>query len=393
MIRRNGGSEARLFRYPASADTYFGRLLAKGEGGGEQQDNARKCASHAVKGSMATRFGASDRQLGQNASGHPKCPDWRLLARDLRTRIPFRVSLLRMENKAVTSRQKKGSIPARVFFIVAREAPTAVVFRRGPSRWVQLLKWDTATDTAEPGQWFRGRLYERRSDLSPDGTLLLYFAQKINDRTLADREYTYAWTAVSKPPYLTALALWPKGDCWHGGGFFRDNNTVILNHKPEVARAHPKHPPSRLTVLLKEHVHGEDDPIFPERLARDGWALKQEWIVENRGYPLMFQTHQAEVREKRNNRGTQSIQLTRSMSGLDYEEHFAFRDNDQAEWTPLRTATWADWDHTGRIVFAEQGKLYSGQFSVTGQMHARELIDLNPLKPATVVAPDWAKSW
>ena len=73
--------------------------------------------------------------------------------------------------------------------------------------------------------------------------MLVYFAQKIEGRTLQDTEYTYAWTAVSRPPYITALALWPKGDCWHGGGLFQDNKTLILNHKPDVAKAHPNHIP------------------------------------------------------------------------------------------------------------------------------------------------------
>lgn len=298
-----------------------------------------------------------------------------------------------MENTAVTFKGKKGPVPARVFFILAREAPIAIVFRRGPSHWVQVLKWNTETDFVEEGQWFRGRLYERRSDLSPDGSLLLYFAHKINGRTLADREYTYAWTAVSRPPYLTALALWPKGDCWHGGGLFQNNGTVILNHKPEVAAAHPMHLPSKLTVQLKEHVHGEDDPIFPERLARDGWTLKQEWIVSNRGYPLMFHTEQAEVWEKSSEKGPQSIQLTRSITGLDYKEHFAVREDTDAAWNDLHMTSWADWDHSGRLAFAQNGRLLSGQFDPAGQMHTREVIDLNPLQPRTVAAPDWAKSW
>src|SRR5689334_24179596 len=46
--------------------------------------------------------------------------------------------------------------PCRLFCILARDAATGVIFRRGPSRWVQLIKWNTATDTFEPGQWFHG---------------------------------------------------------------------------------------------------------------------------------------------------------------------------------------------------------------------------------------------
>lgn len=92
------------------------------------------------------------------------------------------------------------AIPCRLYAILARSAPVGVIFRRGPTKWVQLIKWDTATDSVEPGQWFHGRIYERRCDLSPDGSKLIYFASKLNRKTLDDSEYTYAWTAISKPP-------------------------------------------------------------------------------------------------------------------------------------------------------------------------------------------------
>ena len=58
---------------------------------------------------------------------------------------------------------------------------------------------------------------------------------------------------------------------------------------------------------------GEDDPIFSQRLERDGWQLKETWQVENRGYPKMFHTIQPEVREKANPSRTHVIQLTRSI--------------------------------------------------------------------------------
>lgn len=102
--------------------------------------------------------------------------------------------------------------PPRLYCVFARDAPIAAIFRRGPSRHVQLIKWRTDEDTFEPGQWLKGRIYDRRADLSPDGQLLVYFA--------ADHKYLKGpatWTAVSKIPYLTALAFFPKGDCWAGG--------------------------------------------------------------------------------------------------------------------------------------------------------------------------------
>jgi hypothetical protein len=300
--------------------------------------------------------------------------------------------MLSMQNVAVTKKGEKGPVPARVFFILARNAPVGVVFRRGPSDWTEVLKWNTENDTFEPGQWFRGRIYERRCDLSPDGSLLIYFVRKITGRTLKDHEYTYAWTAVSKPPYLTALALWPKGDCWHGGGMFASNNTIVLNHKPQVAKPHPKHLPTAMHVRLRDNVCGEDDPIFSERLERDGWELKQEWVVENRGYPLLFLTREPEVREKQSPSGPECLQLTRSIAELDYSECFAVR-NASSDWLPIEGASWADWDSRGRLVFARDGRLYAGALTASGALESRELIDINSHTPTTMRAPEWATRW
>ena len=66
--------------------------------------------------------------------------------------------------------------PCRLFVYLAREAPIGVVLRRGPSAWARLSVWHTNTDSFEHGQWFKGRVYERRSDVSADGSLFVYFA-------------------------------------------------------------------------------------------------------------------------------------------------------------------------------------------------------------------------
>jgi hypothetical protein len=61
--------------------------------------------------------------------------------------------------------------PCRLFVYLARDAPAGLVLRRGPSAWTRLSLWHTDSDTFLHGQWFRGRIYERRSDLSADGSL------------------------------------------------------------------------------------------------------------------------------------------------------------------------------------------------------------------------------
>ena len=98
----------------------------------------------------------------------------------------------------------------RLSVILARDAPVGVIFRRGPTNWTQVIRWNTATDTFDAGQWFKGRIYERRCDLSPSGEKLIYFAAKHHLARNPDPSYRSSWTAISKIPYLTALALWPN---------------------------------------------------------------------------------------------------------------------------------------------------------------------------------------
>lgn len=286
---------------------------------------------------------------------------------------------------------KTKTVPARLFMIVARRSPVTVIFRRGPSHWVQLIKWDTDNDTFQTGQWFHGRIYERRCDLSPDGSLLIYFAQKISPRTLKDREFTHTWTAISKPPYLTALALWPKGQSWDGGGLFKNDKTVLLNHEKEVAQPHPSHQPGRLHITLMDCHFGGDEPIFSQRLERDGWILKQEWKKESRKTPYQFRTVQPEIREKVN--GSQLIRLTRSVELNDYPFEFSILSQKGLLLTKIENVTWADWDRGGRLIFARNGCIFRGQVEMDGSIAERKLLDLNSEKPTPQVAPHWATVW
>ena len=53
----------------------------------------------------------------------------------------------------------RGTVPAvseqpsaRIHVILARKAPVGVIFRRGSSKWVHIVKWNTDTDKFEHGQ-------------------------------------------------------------------------------------------------------------------------------------------------------------------------------------------------------------------------------------------------
>jgi hypothetical protein len=114
---------------------------------------------------------------------------------------------------------------AKLFVIFARDVPTAVILRRGPTDWYHVLKWETDTDAITPGAWIRGRIYEESCDLSPDGRLLLYF---VRQASRGQTEFSDSWTAISRVPWLSALVLWPHGGPDEGGGRFINNQRVKL---------------------------------------------------------------------------------------------------------------------------------------------------------------------
>jgi hypothetical protein len=282
-------------------------------------------------------------------------------------------------------------VPCRVYVILARLAPVGVILRRGPTNWVQVLKWDTAHDTVEPGQWFHGRIYERRCDLSPYGTLFIYFARKDGDRAREDAEYTYAWTAISKPPYLTALALWPKGDTWHGGGLFESSTLVWLNHEAEVAVPHPDHQPNGLQVVSNPTASGEDYEIWSRRMARDRWVLLQkgDYRLSQDGW----KTERKEVWERLGPDGNTSLRMVHDTVTLQriYIESFWLMQPGRPD-LRIEQAGWADWDQQGRLVFVREGKLFAGDIEGEAIVE-RELIDLNPNRPYLLETPEWAQKW
>ncbi len=110
--------------------------------------------------------------------------------------------------------------PPRLFVLTARDCGSAVILRRGPARVVATIGWNRAGNSFQTGQWLKGRIYEHRSDLSPDGRHLIVFAGKGG---------SHWWTAVSRAPWLTAVALLPQDSTWGGGGAFAAPGEVWTN--------------------------------------------------------------------------------------------------------------------------------------------------------------------
>ena len=258
----------------------------------------------------------------------------------------------------------------RLYAILARDGRSAVVLRRGPTRQVQLIRWWLKSDSFEEGQWFKGRVYEMRCDLSPNGEKFSYFAQDFG-RPLG------SWTAISNPPYFTALALWPKGDCWGGGALFDSETRLRLNHRPgSESKLHDKFTleiPKRVKVKpLGEHSGwGEDDPINHYRLIRDGWRWAQQGHAKraNAAATVSYPYDPIEIYAKP--RPTKSpvelLQITRGVgvqNGPWYKMDHAVVLQSRFRWLRTRdvaslqdeallyleNCAWADWDSNGDLV-------------------------------------------
>ncbi len=107
----------------------------------------------------------------------------------------------------------------RLHLYHARDCGRTVILRKGPSKVFRMILWNRDDDTFEDGQWVKSKVYPERCDISPDGRHFIYFM--LDGAWGSDAKGSY--TVISRPPWFTALALFPQGDTWGGGGQFLDN--------------------------------------------------------------------------------------------------------------------------------------------------------------------------
>lgn len=281
----------------------------------------------------------------------------------------------------------------RLHVLLARGAPTGVIFRRGPSKQVLLIRWNTEEDSFVTGQWFKGRIYERRCDLSPDGSRLIYFAAKWTGPL-------QTWTAISRPPFLSALALWPKGDAWNGGGRFLTSHDIVLNHPPGEAELHPEFRQRPVRVVGHAERRGEDDTVSHPLRERDGWEFvaRGTWREVRSKSGLHWEADPPEIWRKPHPRANLTLEMAETSVGkknvgwygTEYRLHFGPVGGEDR---PFGRLDWADWDQRGDLVYGEAGRLFRCEVK-RGKVGApRLLADFTGLRFEGVEAPDWAKHW
>jgi len=261
-----------------------------------------------------------------------------------------------------------------------------------PHAWTQLVTWSTKSDTFAKGQWLRGRLYERRCDLSPSGEKLVYFVAKHHLQKI-DPSYSSAWTAISKPPYFTALGLWPnRGTSYYGGGLFTSEDHVQINSIDNRwgdedgaadMRAHPKHePPKRVRVSPLTFMSG--DQLMGVRLVRDGW--KQ---VEGADVAVARLDWEGRLERQVHDRRLE-LEL-----GYGKARYALFEKRRKSGWeaVPFEGVGFADFDQAGRLVFTRgEDLLAAGAFGHEG-LEERLIASFSREKPGRVLTPAHARVW
>lgn len=262
---------------------------------------------------------------------------------------------------------------ARLHVLLARDAPFAVILRRGPSKQVCTIGWNLQNDTFKIGQWLKGRIYERECDLSPDGEHLLYHAVKYRIKDGGWLEYA----VVSRAPYLKALKIW-KGKGFYGGVFL--SNDRFASHPVSFFDSAPL--PKIFRVAPFGEVKNEAELAQTERPAdtvqwrfqRDGWtelnalgvSSSVELIKESAGWELKLTV-----------RGTyfSTKSLIYTVRGRSSGENF-----DCARWE------WADF-RGERLLWAQDGKIFAAKVWDGGHGPTDELADFNDWVFEPIVAP------
>jgi hypothetical protein len=270
--------------------------------------------------------------------------------------------------------------PAPIHVLMARNAPIGLVIRRGPSERVATLLWNRNSDEFQLGQWLKGRIYERRSDLSPDGKHFLYFA--MNGQWQA--EARGSWTAISRVPFLKALAIFPKGDCWHGGGLWTGCQKfwlndgyghTVLRDSEQFRRDAEWHP--------AENYGGECLGVYYPRLVRDGWGFKETAFAND--------SDRRDTFEKRCRQGWILRKIAHAESSRQSSKSCYWDEHELIHPRSNQSISYPHWELADldgeRLVWAAGGKLMAGRFGSQGLEDEALLFDFNEMTFEGLEAP------
>jgi hypothetical protein len=270
--------------------------------------------------------------------------------------------------------------PPRLYCIPATDAPIVAVLRRGPSRWAHVGKWDLAAMRYEPGAWLVGRLFPRRSDLSPDGRYLCYFAHKPS----ATWEHGDAYVAVSKLPWLTALHAFGTCGTWTRGFCFTPSAGEGDAHGDELPLPYGLRSIPAVQFATERRRGWVEAADSPHRDPKDMWDQHRNARMRK---PQPGGPHHLTVESAGWAGGEfgveQAVDGMRVLYALESETGLTVMDDVQ----------WGDWDAEGRLLVATRAGAIEVRRPHTGGFDVIFSEDLSALEPAPAQAPEWAQRW
>lgn len=265
----------------------------------------------------------------------------------------------------------------RLFGIPARDAPVVAVLRRGPSDWSHVGRWDLDTLTYESGAWLHGTIYPQRCDLSPDGRWLCWFGLKAGGRWSAGSTYV----ALSRLPWLTALAAWGTDGTWSRGlHFVTDRGSWPLGD-PDEGDAGPLRQRYGLAFTRAASFAVE---------RRNGWSETAD-TPPQADHDLWDEQRAERIVMARPNPRDGALLTVRGGQA-------AFRSGAAGRWQPplyavdevvLHDVQWADSAADGRLLVAT----VEGRLQVLEGGTVSEEVDLAALAPAPKPPPEHATHW
>jgi len=239
--------------------------------------------------------------------------------------------------------------------------------------------WDRDKDKFKLGQWLKGRIYERRSDISADGKHFIYFA--MNGKWQSESKGS--WTAISRAPYLKAITIFPQGDCWLGGGLFTERDKQGKNlYWLNSGGCEPLRTTSEVLedshFVISKRFNSECLGVYYPRLQRDGWTLTERQPT-------------ADLFEKPIGQGWLLRKIAHSQSkhppgkGCYWDEHQLVHPN-RGKQVNYPDWEWAELDND-RIVWAEGGCLFASKIDRDGLTGKKRLFDFNDMVFEPIEAP------
>lgn len=268
--------------------------------------------------------------------------------------------------------------PPRISVIVATDAPIAAVIAQ-TSGWMHVARWNLDDGTVDAGGWHKGKVYARRAGLSPDGRWLYYFALKGGD----------PFHAVSRLPWVTALALWRDNSTYGTGCTIErvegdQRGSGGMSDTPSIGTIAPLWESHRMRLVGYRN----------EGYARErhlGWREHPD--CEPRAATDTFDEHRRQVLYRDHGRSRLVLSddgISRDPGAIEYRKpRYRLERNDIV--TELVDVTWADWDHRGRLLVATTAGALQIRNPANG--HVLHDHDLAAHRPDPKAPPPEARDW